>query len=185
MADDSHPMVSGSTAETREVEVAGVAILFDRPGQHKNDTLAAFIVILPLHGASRRPTNSDSPSNADIVEAALLCRGLVPITTLDPRRLREIPTPDRWLIINRHAQRRLTILEPTGCLFDGLLGRSVPDGWYSCLARQRALLLLVVIGNESPINSTGLTDLCEAGRLVGGLIAASPTPPASCRLQLK
>jgi hypothetical protein len=174
--DDSHPGASGSTPETREVEVAGVAILFDRPGQAE-DALAAFIVILPLRGAPERRANSDGLSTTSIVEAALLCRGLVPITTLDPGCLREMPKLDRWRVIDGRRRRRLTILEPTGCLFDGLLGRSVPEGWYASLARQRAMVLLIAVGNDSPIDATSLADLCEAGRLMGGLIAVRPTSP--------
>jgi hypothetical protein len=176
IADDSNPSASGSTSEAREVQVAGVAISLDRPGQAEDDAVAAFIVILPVGSASET-----SPSHPDIVEAALLHRGLIPISTLEPDSISEMPTLDRWLVINDQSWGRLTILEPTGCLFDGVLGTSVPVGWYACLARQRALVLLVAVGNDSPISSTGLADLCEAGRLMGGRVAVRPSPPPSAR----
>jgi len=176
---DSHPRASGSTPETREVQVAGVAIVVDRLGQAEDDAVAAFIVILPVRGAPDRRADVDTSSATGILEAALICRGLVPITTLDPGCLSEIPALDRWLaIINGRTRRRLVIVEPTGCLFDGSLGRSVPQGWYARVARQQALVLLTTVGNDSAIDSTGLVDLCEAGRLMGGLIAVrSASPP--------
>jgi hypothetical protein len=183
IADDSHPRASGSIQQTGEVRVAGVAALFDRLGQAEDGAVAAFIVILPIGGAVEQRADSDGPSAAGIVEAALLCRGLVPITTLDPDYLREMPTLDRWLVINRRRQRRLTILEPTGCLFDGFLGRSVPEGWHASVARQHALVLLTTVENDSPIDPTGLAELCEAGRVIGGhveVVEAGVVEVAAC-----
>jgi hypothetical protein len=177
ITDDSHPWASGSTPESQEVQVAGMAILLDRLGQAKDDVVAAFIVTLPVNGALETHADSGGPSATSIVEAALLCRGLVPITTLDLSCLREMPTLDGWLVINGRRRRRLTILEPTGCLFDGFLGRSVPEEWYDTVARQHALTLLATVGNNSPMDPTGLADLCEEGRLMGGIIAVCSTFP--------
>jgi hypothetical protein len=178
IADDNQRSAARSTLEAREVEVAGVAISFDRAGQAEDDAVAAFIVILPVGG-----TSENCPSGTEIVEAALFCRGLNPIATLAPDSFSEMPTLDRWSVISDQSWGRLTILEPTGCLYDGLLGRSVPEGWYACLARQRALVLLIAAGNDSPITSASLADLCEAGRLMGGRVAVhpSPLPSARCR----
>jgi hypothetical protein len=185
IADDSHLRASGSTPETQEVQVAGMAILLDRLGQAKDDAVAAFMVTLPVRGAPETRADSDGPSAISTVEAALLCRGLVPIATLDPGCLREMPTLDGWLAINDRGRRHLTILEPTGCLFDGFLGRSVPEEWYDTVARQHALALLTTVKSDSPVDPTGLADLCEPGRLMGGIIKVRSTSPPTRPPQLR
>ena len=174
IADDGHRSASGSAPQAQEMDVAGVAISFDRPGRAEDDAVAAFIVILPVGGASE----TGSP-DADIVAAALLHRGLIPIATLEPDNLNYLPMLNRWLVITDQCRSHVTIVEPTGCLFDGFLGGSVPEGWYTCLAKQRALVLLITVENDSPIDSAGLANLCEAGRLLGGRVAVRPSRPPS------
>jgi hypothetical protein len=165
---------SRASPKTHGVEVGGTAILFDRPGGAKDDIVAAFVVIPAIRRPPGGGANLDGHSAADVIQDALVDRGLTRVTRLDPDSLREMSKIDRWLVIN-DRRRRLIILEPTGCLFDGILGKSVPEGWYASLARQRALVLLVSIGRDLPIDSGRLTDLCQAGSLMGGLVAVRPT----------
>jgi hypothetical protein len=78
-----------------------------------------------------------------------------------------------WSFVDDHDHQRLTVMEPTGCLFDGSLDESVPHGWYAVLEKQRALALLVAVGKDTFVDSRSVREMCEAGRLTGGLIEIS------------
>jgi hypothetical protein len=167
-----HALAPRPAPSTRSLTVSAWAVLLDRIGHGSDDAVAAFLVILPVgRRPGRRSSSNDRP--VDVVEAALFERGLVRIDTLDPNHFHEMSTLEGWSLVDDHDHQRLTVLEPTGCLFEGSLDESVPHGWYAVLEKQRALALLVAVGRDTFVDSRSVREMCEAGRLMGGLIEIS------------
>jgi hypothetical protein len=167
-----HAVAPRSAPSTGWLKVSAWAVLLDRIGHGSDDAVAAFLVVLPV---GRRPGRSSSSNDrpVDVVEAALFERGLVRIETLDLNHFREMSTLEGWSLVDDHDHQRLTVMEPTGCLFEGSLDESVPPGWYAVLEKQRGLALLVAVGKDTFVDSRGVREMCEAGRLMGGLIEIS------------
>jgi hypothetical protein len=134
-----HAVAPRSAPSTRSLKVSGWAVLLDRIGHGSDDVVAAFLVVLPV---GRRPGRSSSSDDrpVDVVEAALFERGLVRIETLDLNHFREMSKLEGWSLVDDYDHQRLTIMEPTGCLFEGSLDDSVPPGWYAVLEKQRGLV---------------------------------------------
>jgi hypothetical protein len=167
-----HAVAPSSAPSTRWLKVSAWAVLLDRIGHGSDEAVAAFLVMLPV---GRRPERSSSSNDrpVDVVEAALFERGLVCIETLDPNHFREMSKLEGWSFVDDHDHQRLTVMEPTGCLFEGSLDESVPPGWYAVLEKHRALALLVAVGKDTFVDSRSVREMCEAGRLMGGLIEIS------------